>query len=331
MNDNCAKRRFICVLLCLCFSDAVILAQQKAGEDVARLAPLPGKTPQPPDNPTTTAKVALGKNLFFDPRLSGNNRVSCATCHVPNKAFADGQAFSIGVKGQKLARNTPSILNLGFQKELFWDGRAKSLEEQALMPVKSPQEMNQPIEELILELKTIGEYRESFTRAFEDGINAVNVAKALAAYERSLISKPSPYDDYLNGDKKALSVSALRGLELFEGDAGCVRCHNGPLLSDGKFYRLGVGRGDVGRAVITGKREDAYRFRTPSLREVSRTAPYMHDGSKKTLYQVVEYYYRGVPTRGPEGLELDIEPLSDRSFTEIDDLVAFLRTLTNVD
>ena len=331
MNDNCAKRRFICALLCLCFSDAVILAQQKAGEDVARLAPLPGKTPQPPDNPTTTAKVALGKDLFFDPRLSGNNRVSCATCHVPNKAFADGRAFSIGVKGQKLARNTPTILNLGFQKELFWDGRAKSLEEQALMPVKSPQEMNQPIEELILELKTIGEYRESFTRAFEDGINAVNVAKALAAYERSLISKPSPYDDYLNGDKKALSVSALRGLELFEGDAGCVRCHNGPLLSDGKFYRLGVGRGDVGRAVITGKREDAYRFRTPSLREVSRTAPYMHDGSKKTLYQVVEYYYRGVPTRGPEGLELDVEPLSDRSFTEIDDLVAFLRTLTNVD
>ena len=330
MNENCAKRRFICALLCLCFSDAVILAQQKAGEDVARLAPLPGKTPQPPDNPTTTAKVVLGKNLFFDPRLSGNNRVSCATCHVPNKAFADGQAFSIGVKGQKLARNTPSILNLGFQKELFWDGRAKSLEEQALMPVKSPQEMNQPIEELILELKTIGEYRESFTRAFEDGINAVNVAKALAAYERSLVSKPCPYDDYLNGDKKALSVSALRGLELFEGDAGCVRCHNGPLLSDGKFYRLGVGRGAVGRAVITGKREDAYRFRTPSLREVSRTAPYMHDGSKKTLYQVVEYYYRGVPTRGPEGLELDIEPLSDRSFTEIDDLVAFLRTLTNV-
>ena len=315
----------------MCFSDAIILAQQKAGEEVSRLAPLPGKTPQPPDNPTTTAKVVLGKNLFFDPRLSGNNRVSCATCHVPNKAFADGQAFSIGVKGQKLARNTPSILNLGFQKELFWDGRAKSLEEQALMPVKSPQEMNQPIEELILELKTIGEYRESFTRAFEDGINAVNVAKALAAYERSLISKPSPYDDYLNGDKKALSVSALRGLELFEGDAGCVRCHNGPLLSDGKFYRLGVGRGDVGRAVITGKREDAYRFRTPSLREVSRTAPYMHDGSKKTLYQVVEYYYRGVPTRGPEGLELDVEPLSDRSFTEIDDLVAFLRTLTNVD
>lgn len=321
----------VCAVLCSCFPDAIILAEQKAGEDAFRLVPLPDKTPQPPDNPTTTAKVALGKNLFFDRRLSGNNRISCASCHVPSKGFADGQAFSIGAKGHKLTRNTPTILNLGFQKELFWDGRAKSLEEQALMPIESPDEMNQPIEKLVLELKSIGEYRESFSRSFDDGINAVNVAKALAAYERSLVSKTSAFDKYLNGDKNALSASAMRGLELFEGDAGCVRCHNGPLLSDGKFYRLGVGRGDVGRAAITGKREDAYRFRTPSLREVSRTAPYMHDGSKNTLYQVVEYYYRGVPIRGPEGLELDIGALSDRSFTEIDDLVAFLRTLTNVD
>ena len=326
-----AQGVFVCAVLCLCVPDAIILSEQKAGEDAARLVPLPDKTPQPPDNPTTTAKVALGKNLFFDRRLSGNNRMSCASCHVPSKGFTDGQAFSIGVKGHKLTRNTPTILNLGFQKELFWDGRAKSLEEQALMPIEAPDEMNQPIEKLVLELKSIGEYRESFSRSFDDGINAVNVAKALAAYERSLVSKTSAFDKYLNGDKNALSASAMRGLELFEGDAGCVRCHNGPLLSDGKFYRLGVGRGDVGRAAITGKREDAYRFRTPSLREVSRTAPYMHDGSKKTLYQVVEYYYRGVPIRGPEGLELDIGALSDRSFTEIDDLVAFLRTLTNVD
>ena len=326
-----AQGVLVCAALCLSFPAAIILAEQKAGEDAARLVPLPDKTPQPPDNPTTAAKVALGKNLFFDRRLSGNNRMSCASCHVPSKGFTDGQAFSIGVKGHKLTRNTPTILNLGFQKELFWDGRAKSLEEQALMPIEAPDEMNQPIEKLVLELKSIGEYRESFSLSFDDGINAVNVAKALAAYERSLVSKTSAFDKYLNGDKNALSASAMRGLELFEGDAGCVRCHNGPLLSDGKFYRLGVGRGDVGRAAITGKREDAYRFRTPSLREVSRTAPYMHDGSKKTLYQVVEYYYRGVPIRGPEGLELDIGALSDRSFTEIDDLVAFLRTLTNVD
>lgn len=308
-----------------------LLAEENPDDAAGSIVPLPVKVPQPLGNRNTPEKIALGKALFVDPRLSGNNRISCASCHVAKVAFADGQVFSKGVGGQVLSRNTPSLLNVGFQNELFWDGRAKSLEEQALIPVESPQEMNQPIDELINELKEVPTYQKSFSRAFEDGINTANVAKALAAYERSLVSKPSPFDKYLNGDKKALSVPARRGLELFEGDAGCVRCHNGPLLSDGKYYRLGVGRGDIGRAAITGKQEDAYRFRTPSLREVSRTAPYMHDGSKKTLYQVVEYYYRGVPIRGPEGLELDIGALSDRSFTEIDDLVAFLRTLTNVD
>lgn len=324
-----------CILLCAaiasCFVSSGLHAEELADDETASVSPLPDKVSQPPDNLNTPEKIALGKALFVDPRLSGNNRISCASCHVAKMAFADGQMFSKGVGGQVLSRNTPSLLNVGFQKELFWDGRAKSLEEQALMPVESPQEMNQPIDELIKELKEVPTYQQSFSRAFDDGINAENVAKALAAYERSLVSKPSPFDKYLNGDKEAVSVSARRGLELFEGDAGCVRCHNGPLLSDGKYYRLGVGRGDIGRAAVTGKREDRYRFRTPSLREVSRTAPYMHDGSKKTLNEVVEYYYRGIPTRGPEGMVLDVESLSDRSFTEIDDLVAFLKTLSNND
>lgn len=294
-----------------------------------RLVPIPASTPQPQANPSTEQKVVLGKTLFFDPRLSGNNRISCASCHIPSKGFGDGKPLSSGFTGEKLARNTPTVLNTGFQRQLFWDGRTQSLEEQALMPIQSAQEMNQEMKELVRELKATAEYPKLFLDAFDDGVTAENIAKALASYERSLVSKLTDFDKYLKGDEQALSISARRGMELFEGDAGCIRCHNGPLLSDGKYYRLGVGRGDLGRGAVTNRREDRYRFRTPSLRDVSLTGPYMHDGSMNTLYQVVEYYYRGIPTRGPEGLDLDVEPLSDRSFTEIDDLVAFLKALTS--
>ncbi|MBP85536.1 MAG: cytochrome-c peroxidase [Planctomycetaceae bacterium] len=297
-----------------------------AGADPA-LAPLPKSVTAPAGNPTTAAKVELGKLLFFDPRLSGDNKMSCATCHVPDKAFGDGLPRGKGANNKTLSRNSQTVLNVGFYSTFFWDGRAKSLEEQALGPIESPDEMNQNINELVGELTAIPAYTGRFQKVFGEEIKAENIAKALAAFQRTLVTRNSPLDRYLAGDEDALSALAKQGLELFRGEADCIRCHHGPLLSDGKFYRLGVGLQDNGRGAITGKRDDLYKFRTPSLRDVARTGPYMHDGSLKTLFDVVQFYYRDAASRGPEGLKLDVEPLLGQSFSEIDAIVEFLRSL----
>lgn len=292
------------------------------------LVPLPRKIPAPRDNPTTPARVALGRQLFFDPRLSGENTMSCATCHLPEKAFGDGLPRAKGANEKELSRNTPSLLNVGLYATYFWDGRAKSLEEQALGPIQSPDEMNQDLDELVRELSRIPGYRQQFQQVFGTEVSGQSIAKALAAFQRTLLTGPSPFDRYLAGDEQALSRSALRGLALFQGEAGCVRCHQGPLLSDGKFYRLGVSFSDEGLAVVTGKQDDKGRFRTPSLRNIAQTGPYMHNGSLKTLDEVVTFYYRGIPLTAPDGLELDLQPLSGQSFAEIADVVAFLKSLT---
>lgn len=292
------------------------------------LVRLPESVPAPKDNPTTSAKVALGKQLFFDPRLSGDNTISCATCHLPDKAFADGLPRAKGAGGKELARNTPTLLNVAFFERFFWDGRASSLEEQALEPIQSPDEMNQDLDELEKELGAVPGYVEQFRSVFGTDVTRDGIAKSLAAFQRTLVTGPSPFDRYLAGEEDALSYEAKQGLELFTGAAGCVRCHRGPLLSDGKFYRLGVSFDDEGRAAVTGKNEDTAKFRTPSLRNVAQTGPYMHDGSMKTLYQVVEFYYRNAPTTARNGLKPDIEPLLGQSYTEISALVAFLESLT---
>lgn len=299
-----------------------------AGKKKSPFEPLPKSAPAPDHNPTTPEKVALGKQLFFDPRLSGNNKMSCATCHLAERAFGDGLARGQGHEGRELSRNTPTLLNVAFMPKLFWDGRAQSLEEQALGPIQSPEEMNQDLDALEAELNVIPGYVEQFTKIFKTKVNREGIAKALAAFERTLVTEPSPLDRYLAGDKGALSDAAKRGMDLFIGDAGCVRCHKGPLLSDGEFYRLGLGLQDEGLAHVTQRKEDKGKFRTPSLRNVAQTAPYMHDGSKATLVDVVTYYYRGVPTTPPDRLPLDIQPLFGQSFSEISDLVAFLESLS---
>jgi cytochrome c peroxidase len=284
--------------------------------------------PAPRDNAGTPAKIALGKQLFFDPRLSGDNDLSCASCHVPAKAFADSLARAKGRGGQPLARNTPTLLNAGFHRSLFWDGRARSLEEQALAPLQAADEMHQDLGELEKELDAVPGYVQQFASVFETRATRAAVAQALAAFLRTLRTGPSPFDRYLQGEKDALSEEAKEGLRLFLGDAGCARCHRGPLLSDGEFHRLGVGGGDRGRGAITGQREDDHKFRTPGLRNVAATAPYMHDGSLATLTDVVTYYYRGAPRQAADGLPLDIQPLLGQSFSEIAPLVAFLESLT---
>lgn len=297
-------------------------------ENKQSLVPLPSKAPAPKANPTTAGKVALGKQLFFDPRLSGDNTMSCATCHLPGKAFGDGRSRAKGHKGKELTHNTPTLLNIGFYDNFRWDGGAKSLEQQALGPIQSKDEMNQDLQELEKELNAVPGYVRQFQNVFGTRVTRNGVAKALAAFQRTLVTKPSPFDRYLAGEKEALSKEAKRGLELFTGAAGCVRCHRGPLLSDGKFYRLGVSFNDKGRAAVTGERTDIAKFRTPSLRNIAQTGPYMHDGSLKTLDDVVTFYYRGVPTSTVNGLELDVAPLLENSFSDISAIVAFLKSLT---
>jgi len=308
---------------------AYSVCSANAGEGKPKpLVPLPKAVPAPKDNPGTPEKVALGKQLFFDPRLSGDNRMSCATCHLPDKAFGDGLARAKGHGDKSLARNTPSLLNVGFYERFDWDGRAKSLEEQALGPIQSPDEMNQGLTELEGELNAVPGYVEQFQKNFQTKVTRDGIAKSIAAFQRTLVTKPSPFDRYLAGDKSALSAEAKQGMELFEGNAGCVRCHQGPLLSDSQLYRLGLNSQDEGLGALTKKKEDKGKFRTPALRNVAQTGPYMHDGSKKTLADVVEFYYRGVPSTTSDRLPLDVSPLLGQSYSEIPAIVAFLESLS---
>jgi len=311
-----------------------IIPPLKAGEEssiqksVGKLVPLPRSAPVSKNNPNTEAKVSLGKQLFFDLRLSGDNKISCATCHSPQKAFADGLPKGKGVDGKTIKRNTPTVLNTAFYKQLLWDGRANSLEEHALGPIKSPHEMNQNLDDLERELNLELGYVNQFSDVFGTRVTRQGIAKALAAFQRTLISGPSPFDRYLAGDENALSDDAKRGFELFKNEAGCARCHHGPLLSDGRFYRLGVKSKDQGRGAITGKKNDNYKFRTPSLRNIAETGPYMHNGSQATLEDVVTFYYRGIPQTPRNGQKLDAKPLLGNSFTEIAYIVAFLESLS---
>jgi cytochrome c peroxidase len=292
-----------------------------------RMVSMPKTVPAPKENLPTPEKIALGKQLFFDPRLSGDNTMSCATCHRPDKAFSDGLPQAKGAKGKTLQRKTPSLLNVGFYSTLHWDGRVKSLEEQALLPIQSSDEMNQDLDALEKKLNGVPGYIKQFQAIFGTKVARDGIAKALAAFERTLVTGPSPYDRYLGGQKNALSAEAKRGMELFFGNADCARCHRGPLLTDEKFYRLDASH-DKGRGLVTGKKEDNYKFRTPSLRNVASSGPYMHDGRYKTLSDVIFFYFRGVPASGPDGLSLDIESLQGVSIADMPDLIAFLEALT---
>ena len=288
----------------------------------APLALLP-PPPSPPENPTTPEKVALGKKLFFDRRLSGDGTMSCATCHAPESGFADALPISLSYPTTRNWRNSPGLVNVAWRKTLFRDGRASSLEEQALFPMMSPFEMNRNLDYLEEVLKTVPAYVEAFRTAFGGEITRQRVAMALAAFERTLLSRDTPLDRHLRGEPGALSSRQRAGLDLFLGKAGCAACHNGPNLEDGKFHRLGVLedpkakddprvlatarfvgkvsgfpdyralREDPGRYLVTKDPADWKSFATPPLREVAITAPYMHNGALGTLQEVIEFYDRG--------------------------------------
>jgi cytochrome c peroxidase len=310
-----------------------------AGPQGSSLLGLPAVVP-PEDNPTTPAKVALGRKLFFDKRLSKDNSIACATCHDPSYGFADPHAVSIGVKGRHGERNSPTVLNIAFVSPLMWDGRATTLEEQSLLPFESPVELDLPPEEAAIKLQRQG-YSGLFQQVFGEDVTPGNLAKALAAYQRTLLAGDSPFDRYLfRKDTKAISPEARRGFDVFMA-AKCDACHlimteglhpfalKHVEFMDGKFHNLGVdaakGNPDPGLYAVTGNPEDWGRFRTPTLRNVALTAPYFHDGSAATLADVIEFYDRGGnPNRN---LDPALRPLK-LSVQEKRDLVRFLESLT---
>lgn len=291
--------------------------------------PLPPVT-LPADNPQTDAKVRLGHQLYFDTRLSADNTISCASCHKPDHGWADTGAFSEGVGHVKGGRNSPSVLNSAYSVLQFWDGRAVDLEKQAVGPIQNPVEMQMTMVEALDRLKTIPGYVTQFKEVFGTEPNEDGVAKAIAAFERTVVQRDTPYDRYLGGDRKAMSSSAVRGMMVFNGKGHCTPCHSGPYFSDGRFHNLGVGYGkgqyaDKGRWDVTKDPKDIGAFKTPGLRGVAETPPYMHDGSEATLEDVMDVYDKGGipnPNLDPAMLPLN---LTDR---EKRDLVEFMKALS---
>lgn len=276
----------------------------------------------PVANPTTPEKILLGKQLYFDSRMSADNKVSCATCHDPAKGYSNGESFATGIEGKIGGRNSPTVINTAYQRYQFWDGRANSLEEQALGPVQNPIEMNMKLEDVVAKLNAIPGYRDQFQKVFGTEVTSDGIAKAIAAYERTIISCDAPYDRFKAGDKTALSDAAQRGMKLFFGKANCSACHSGFNFTDNSFHNIGVGGKDDGRTVISKMLGDKGAFKTPTLREIARTAPYMHDGSLKTLEEVVAHYAKG-GTDHPQRDE-EVYPLKLTS-GDVADLVTFLK------
>ncbi len=285
----------------------------------------------PEDNPMSDAKVALGKLLYFDRRLSKNMTVSCASCHNPFHGFADPARTSAGVDAQLGSRNSPTVINRLFSADQFWDGRAKDLEAQSHGPLTNPVEMAMTSDEAVVErVKAVKGYAPLFAKAFgDDTIDLDRIGKAIACYERTVVSGDSAYDRYQAGDRDALSPSAVRGLALFNGKGNCKTCHSGFNFSDESYNNIGVGMDkptpDPGRSQVTKDDADRGKFKTPTLRDVTQTAPYMHDGREATLAAVIDFYDRG--GIGNPNLSKEIKPLK-LSAEEKRDLVAFLEALS---
>lgn len=322
----------------------------------------------PADNPQSPEKIVLGKKLFFEARLSADGTVACATCHNPERAFTDGKAASVGFKGRVGQRNAPTILNALYNKAQFWDGRAKTLEEQATLPIVNPSEMGQAsMEAAAVAIASIPEYMEAFKKVFGREPNGPDIGRALASYERTLIAFNSPFDRFIAGDASAIDDASKRGWTIFNTRGRCNLCHASvnadvAYFTDFDFHNIGIGiirhrvvplarkaerlikKGDLpavdkaaiqsdmsvlGRFLITRKEQDMASFKTPNLRNVLVTAPYFHDGSQETLWDVVDHYNKGDGLKNP-WLDDDMQPLAltDR---DIADLVAFLASLTSAE
>jgi cytochrome c peroxidase len=282
--------------------------------------------PVPSDNPMTPEKVELGKQLYFDPRLSCDDTVSCASCHDPKKGWSNSTQFATGVRNQMGGRSAPTIINSAYSDLQFWDGRAHQLEGQALGPIQNPIEMDHKLEECVVKLNKLKGYREQFQKVFGTDVTSENIAKAIAAFERTILSGNAPYDKFKAGDQNALSAAAQRGMKLFFGKGHCSACHSGGNFSDGSFHNIGIGikaaKPDMGRYEVTKVEGDKGAFKTPTLREIARHAPYMHDGSLKTLEDVVDHYDKG-GIANPQ-LDEEIFPLK-LTAQEKADLITFMK------
>ncbi|MFT4033168.1 MAG: cytochrome c peroxidase [Siphonobacter sp.] len=279
-------------------------------------------------------KVAVGEKLFFDPILSEDRTVSCASCHKPEFAFADTVSFSLGVHHQSGKRNTPSAMNLAGRLQLFWDGRASSLEMQALEPIANPNEMNLPIAEAVSRLQKDPFYTKAFRKLYKSDLTAIQLAEVIAAYERTLETSNSPYDRYINGDDGAMSEAAKRGRTLFIGKANCANCHSGEDFTADRFKNIGLFNGttltDQGRYGIVKDSTYLGHFKVPGLRNVALTAPYMHNGMFKTLRQVIEYYnHPDQIVQNGYNRDPSLNTPLALSQTEMNDLEAFLVALTD--
>jgi len=298
--------------------------------DVDGLRPFP----EFPDNPLTREGVALGRRLFHDPILSGDRTQSCASCHDQAHGFADPRRFSVGIHGNEGTRNAPPLVNLAWRREVFWEGRAPTLEDQAREPVPNPVEMALPWDEAIARLSAHPEYPDLFAKAFGTiEVRQDRVVKAIAQFERTLISNGSRYDRHLRGEI-ALTVEEERGEAIFFGERGeCFHCHGTIFFTDDEYHDNGLDLvyGDPGRFAVTGEERDRGRFKTPTLRNVEHTAPYMHDGRLATLEEVMDHYAEGVQAspnldtvlsvHGPPGLGLNAQERAD--------LVGFLEALSD--
>jgi cytochrome c peroxidase len=324
----------------------------------------------PADNPQSPEKIALGQKLFFDGRLSADGSVACSTCHDPARAFTDGKAVSIGIKGRAGQRNAPTILNALYNKTQFWDDRVRTLEEQAALPIVNPAEMGQPsLGAAVARIAAIPEYQQAFRDVFGRPPNGADLVRAIASYERTQLSFDSPFDHFVAGDTSAIDDAAKRGWELFNTRGRCNKCHaltedkrDVTTFTDNDFHNIGIGiirhnvvtlarraeqlikSGDtsaidqaaiqtdmsaLGRFLITKKEADIAAFKTPDLRNVLVTGPYFHDGSQETLWDVSDHYNKGDGLQDPY-LDEDIQPLA-LTERDIDDLVAFLASLTSAD
>jgi cytochrome c peroxidase len=289
----------------------------------------PAFVPNPSGNPPTAAKVALGQRLFEDPELSSTGTIACRSCHDPKLAFTDGEPTGKGVTGKPLVRHTPTLWNLAWSPLLFWDGRAASLEEQIRFPVEHPDEMGSTLENGVARLSRHDSYTQAFAQAFpqDPRITSDNIAKALAAYERTLVSPPTRFDKWIAGEAAALTPSEVNGFAIFTGKARCISCHSGFAFTDYGFYDIGLPSEDPGRGPIVGLPVATHAFKAPTLRELAWTAPYMHDGSLGTLDDVVRIYEMGGISRPTRAKDLpDIINLTDQERT---DLVAFLESLSS--
>lgn len=285
----------------------------------------PASIPFPANAPYSPQIATLGKMLFFDPRLSSAGNMSCSSCHQPSFGWETASEVAIGSRGIPLQRAAPPTMNLAWASELFWDGRSASLEHQAALPITDEAEMNSTLELVVLRLNSIDYYRTWFRELFPDGTTADNVLKAIAMYERSIVSSLSNFDLWVRGDETAIDVSAKRGFLLFNDKMGCAVCHSGWNFTDNLYHDIGVITDDIGRfAIDPSSSANRFAFKTPTLRDINVRAPYMHNGSIASLKSVLLFYQSG----GVERPSNSTERIA-MSRTERDDLIAFLRSLTS--